>query len=85
MYEDEWLLAVSKPAGLRMHSQGKFITENLIYYLRYQHKPPFPAVDPVNRLDTYTSGVVVLAKEKEALRQLSHAFAAGEVEKRIWQ
>ncbi len=81
LYEDEWLLAVSKPAGLRMHSQGKFITENLIYYLRYQHEPPFPAVDLVNRLDTYTSGVVVLAKEKEALRQLSHAFAAGEVEK----
>ncbi len=81
VYEDEWLLGVSKPAGLRMHSQGKFITENLIYYLRYQHKPPFPKVDLVNRLDIHTSGVVVLAKDKQVLRQLSDDFAAGRVEK----
>ncbi|MFO7681304.1 MAG: RluA family pseudouridine synthase [Chloroflexota bacterium] len=81
LYEDDWLLGVAKPAGLRMHSQGKFVTENLIYYLRYQHEPPYLEADLVNRLDTYTSGVVVLAKDKETLRQLSASFAAGQVEK----
>lgn len=81
LYQDEWLLGVSKPAGLRMHSQGKFVTENLIYYLRYQHQPPFPEANLVNRLDTYTSGVVVLAIDKDVLRQLSGDFATGQVEK----
>ncbi|MBE2225158.1 MAG: RluA family pseudouridine synthase, partial [Anaerolineae bacterium] len=82
VYEDDWLLGVSKPAGLRMHSQGKFVTENLIYYLRYQHEPLYPDVDLVNRLDTYTSGVVVLAKDKSVLRQLSADFGAGQVIKK---
>ena len=81
VHQDEWLLGVSKPAGLRMHSQGKFVTENLIYYLRYQHEPPFPEANLVNRLDTYTSGVVVLATDKDVLRQLSGNFATGQVEK----
>ncbi|PIE80486.1 MAG: hypothetical protein CSA11_07750 [Chloroflexi bacterium] len=81
VYEDKWLLGVNKPAGLRVHSQGKFIAENLIYYLRYQHQPPFPDVNLVNRLDIHTSGVVVLAKDKQVLRQLSADFAAGQVTK----
>jgi 23S rRNA pseudouridine1911/1915/1917 synthase len=81
VYEDEWLLGVNKPPGFRVHSQGKFVTENLIYYLRYQHNPAFPEADLVNRLDANTSGVVVLAKDKETLRQMSDYFKTGQVEK----
>ena len=81
LYEDAWLLGVDKPAGLRVHSQGKFVTANLIYQLRYVHQPPYPEAHLVNRLDAQTSGVVVLARETAVLRAMSQLFATGEVEK----
>jgi len=84
VYEDEWLLGVNKPPNFRVHSKGRFVTENLIYYLRYQHDPAFPEADLVNRLDANTSGVVVLARDKETLRQMSDYFRTGQVEKTYW-
>jgi 23S rRNA pseudouridine1911/1915/1917 synthase len=81
IYEDEWLLGVDKPAGLRVHSRGKFVTANLIYHLRYEHQPPYPEAHLVNRLDAQTSGVVVLARETAVLQAMSALFAQGEVEK----
>ena len=81
VYEDEWLLGVNKPPNFRVHSKGRFVTENLIYYLRYQHVPAFPEADLVNRLDANTSGVVVLARDKETLRQMSDYFRTGQVAK----
>lgn len=81
VFEDEWLLGVNKPAGLRVHSSGRFATANLTYHLRHQHSPPFPEVNPVNRLDSDTSGLVLLARTPEVLRQLMGQFAKGSVEK----
>lgn len=81
IYEDAWLLGVNKPPGLRVHSRGKFVTANLVYYLRQQHQPPYPEVNLVNRLDADTSGVVVLARQREALPLLSRQFATGLVAK----
>jgi RluA family pseudouridine synthase len=82
VYEDEWLLAVDKPPGLRVHSGGKFVHANLIYHLRHLRQPPYPAVDLVNRLDADTSGLVLLAKEKAVLNALMAQFRAGTVVKR---
>ena len=82
VFQDEWLLGVDKPAGLRVHSGGRFATANLTYHLRHQHSPPFPEVNPVNRLDSDTSGLVLLARTPEVLRQLMGQFAEGSVEKR---
>lgn len=81
VYEDEWLVGVDKPAGLRVHGNGRFTQANLIYHLRHQHQPPFPTADLVNRLDAQTSGVVVVAKDKETLRLLHEQFATQAVEK----
>lgn len=81
LYEDDWLLAVNKPPGLRVHSQGRFVTANLIYHLRRQHQPPYPEAHLVNRLDADTSGVVVLARDKATLAALARQFERGEVTK----
>jgi len=81
LYEDDWLLAVNKPAGLRVHSQGRFVTANLIYHLRHQHQPPYPEAHLAHRLDADTSGVVVLARDKETLAALARQFERGEVGK----
>jgi 23S rRNA pseudouridine1911/1915/1917 synthase len=82
VYEDEWLLGINKPAGLRVHSGGKFVNANLIYHLRHVHEPPYPEANLVNRLDADTSGLVLLARDKTVLTQLMRQFADGSVDKR---
>ena len=81
LYEDEWLLAVNKPGNLLVHAKGRYVRENLIYQLRTYHDPPLPHVNLINRLDKETSGVILLAKDKEMLREMSRQFAVGEVTK----
>ncbi len=81
VYEDNWLLAVNKPAGLRVHSGGKFVNANLMYHLRHVHQPPYPETNLVNRLDADTSGLVLLARDKRVLSQLMQQFADGSVVK----
>lgn len=82
VYEDDWLLAIDKPPGLRVHSGGKFAHANLVYHLRHVRQPAYPSVDLVNRLDADTSGLVLLAKEKAVLTALMEQFQAGTVAKR---
>lgn len=82
VYEDEWLLAINKPPGLRVHSGGKFVKANLVYHLRHLRQPAYPSVDLVNRLDANTSGLVLLAKEKTVLSALVQQFKEGTVAKR---
>lgn len=81
VYEDNWLLAVNKPAGLRVHSGGKFVNANLIYHLRHVRQPSYPEADLVNRLDADTSGLVLLARDKTVLSQVMQQFADGLVVK----
>jgi len=81
LYEDDWLLGINKPGNLLVHAKGRYVRENLIYQLRTYHNPPLPDVNLINRLDKETSGVILLAKDKETLRQMSRQFAVGKVTK----
>ncbi len=81
LYEDDWLLGINKPGNLLVHAKGRFVRENLIYQLRTYHNPPLPHVNLINRLDKETSGVILLAKDKKTLRQMSRQFAVGDVTK----
>jgi RluA family pseudouridine synthase len=81
VYEDEWLLGINKPPNLRVHGQGKWTTANLIYHLRNEHIPAYPQAELVNRLDADTSGIVLMALDKETLRQMSRLFQDHQVTK----
>lgn len=81
IYEDEWLLAVNKPANLRVHDKRRYAQANLIYHLRHQHQPPYPNLTLVNRLDKNTSGIVLAAKDKATARQLQEQFRERQVKK----
>lgn len=64
LYEDEYLLAVDKPAGMLIHpshSQNQGTLANLVlgYYLRTAQSS---AYHPVTRLDRDTFGIVLLCK-----------------------
>lgn len=64
LYEDEWLLAVEKPAGMLIHpsrSRNEDTLANFVlgYYGRTGQKSAF---HPVTRLDRDTFGIVLLTK-----------------------
>lgn len=79
LFEDEHYLAVAKSGNIPVHACGVYIVHTLIGRLRAD----FGAhVNLVHRLDRETSGVVVLAKHRDANRLLARMFERGEVEKR---
>ena len=81
VHEDDWLLGINKPGNLLVHHRGKSFKSNLIYHLRYLHDPPFEKAGIVNRLDRETSGVVIVARNREALVTMNRAMAGRKVVK----
>lgn len=78
LYEDEHILAVSKSGNIPCHACGVYITHTLIARIKQDFGE---SLNLGHRLDRETSGVIVLAKHKEANRSLAGMFARGEVEK----
>lgn len=80
LYEDEDLLGVDKPAGLPVHPTARYHKNTLTALLRerFGDTPPILA----HRIDSETSGVLLLAKTKSAERRLKLKFAKREVRKR---
>lgn len=84
LYEDEWLIAVDKPAGMLMHPSSCRITDTLANYLLgyYARTEQHCAVHPVSRLDRDTFGVVLLAKNSHVHAKMHAMQKAHEIEKR---
>ena len=63
IYEDEYLLAVNKPAGIVVHPSANHLSGTLAngvkYYLNNNKK-----IRAINRLDRDTSGIVLFAKNE---------------------
>lgn len=64
LYEDQWLLAVDKPAGLLVHPSRARNTGTLANFVAgyYQKTGQHCAFHPLTRLDRDTFGIVLLAK-----------------------
>lgn len=75
---DDWV-AFNKPAGLVVHrSRGANDRHTLVSLARESHGPDLA---PIHRLDRPTSGVILMAKSRDAARELSQAFAERQVRK----
>ena len=87
LYEDEWLLAVDKPAGMLIHpsrakNEGTLANFVMGYYRRRGQKSLF---HPLTRLDRDTFGLVLLAKnaythsllQQTAVEKIYHALTYG--------
>ncbi len=75
---DHWVV-IDKPSGMVVHrARGANDRHNLVSLMRAELGPD---VYPVNRLDRQTSGVIVMARSKDAARELSKAFAERTVNK----
>lgn len=79
LYEDRLLLVIDKPSGVAVHG-GSGISHGVVELLRHA-RPDLRDLSLVHRLDRETSGCLVLAKRRSALRELHAKFRAGLVEK----
>lgn len=80
IYEDGRVLVLDKPAGMAVHG-GSGINLGCIEALRVL-RPRQPAMDLVHRLDRGTSGCLLVAKRRSALRTLHGVLREGGMEKR---
>lgn len=79
-YEDDLLLIVNKPAGVAVHG-GSGLSHGVIEILRAS-RPDAPFLELAHRLDRETSGCLMLAKKRSALRRLQELQREGKIEKR---
>ena len=80
LYEDARLLVLDKPAGIAVHG-GSGLSGGVIEALR-RLRPDLPALELAHRLDRDTSGCLLLAKDRDCLRQLNAALRDRRVDKR---
>jgi 23S rRNA pseudouridine1911/1915/1917 synthase len=91
LFEDEWILAVDKPAGIASHPMGRIQSGTAIQFARERDAAEIAAhlargdagfyPRLVNRLDVFTSGVVLVARTRHALRAMHELVAARRIEK----
>ena len=80
LYEDAWLLAINKPAGLVVHPTYKHSSGTLLNAVLWRLGPGArPGI--VNRLDRQTSGVMLVARTPEVHAALQRESARGRVRK----
>ncbi|HEX5049751.1 MAG TPA: RluA family pseudouridine synthase [Gammaproteobacteria bacterium] len=80
VFEDARLLVLDKPAGLAVHG-GSGVSLGCIEALRAL-RPELPDLELAHRLDRATSGCLLVAKRRSALRVLHALLREGKVSKR---
>jgi 23S rRNA pseudouridine1911/1915/1917 synthase len=86
VYEDEWLLVVDKPAGMIAHPAGEYPTGSLANAIQHRLDQKVglkgiarPGI--VHRIDRQTSGLMAIALNYTAHRNLAATFEASRVAK----
>lgn len=79
LFEDAALIVLNKPAGYPVHG-GSGVNSGIIEGLR-QIRPEAPFLELVHRLDKDTSGCLIIAKKRSALRKLHEIFREDQVHK----
>jgi 23S rRNA pseudouridine955/2504/2580 synthase len=79
LFEDEFFLALNKPAGVAVHG-GSGVSFGVIEQLRMA-RPHAQYLELVHRLDRETSGILLVAKRRSALKNLQDQFRERETGK----
>ncbi|GAB6188750.1 RluA family pseudouridine synthase [Marinitoga arctica] len=81
IFEDKDIIAINKPAGISVHpgrnEEKVTIIEGLLFYANGSFEPHL-----VHRLDKHTSGVLVIAKNKQVARELTDIIKGREIIKK---
>ena len=71
LYEDEDVLALSKPSGLPVLPGGFFLENTLLHLVRRRYGE---SCSPLHRLGRGTSGAILFTRNREAARSLARAM-----------
>lgn len=82
LYEDENLLIINKPCGMSVHI-GNTVRMGVIEALRHMY-PKLVHLELAHRLDSETSGCLILAKKRRVLRELHELLRSGKINKVYW-
>jgi len=86
LLEDGWLMVVDKPAGLLSQpaesDPRELALDQLLLMGLALREGRRPYIRLVHRIDRLTSGAVLFARNPQALRPLTRAWADGEVDRR---
>ena len=74
IYEDDFFLVVDKPSPLPVHPVASYKQKNLLTILKNDLGDAGAGLRIVNRLDSETSGLVLVAKSAEAAGKLGRLF-----------
>jgi len=84
IFEDEFFIAIDKPAGLAVHG-GSGVKLGVIEALRQVRQPEAGRelfLELVHRLDRETSGLMLLAKRRSSLTEFHRQLREGQMRKR---
>ncbi len=95
LYEDDDIVAVNKPAGLVVHSDGKTTEPSLVDWILQKYPEAKEVGEPsrtpegetiyrpgiVHRLDRETSGVMLVAKTQKGFENLKKQFQDHQIKK----
>lgn len=79
LYEDNVLLIMNKPSGIPVHG-GTGVSMGVVEALRNLYST-VPHLELAHRLDLETSGCLILAKKRSALRELHALLREGKIHK----
>src|SRR3990167_190992 len=79
LYEDNYLLILNKPSGVPVHG-GSQVKIGVIEALRCMY-PKLPHLELAHRLDSDTSGCLILAKKRSILKELHELLRLGKMRK----
>lgn len=82
LYEDENLIIINKPANMSVHA-GSTVRVGVVEALKHLY-PQYPQLELAHRLDSETSGCLILAKKKRILRELHALLRDGQITKIYW-
>ena len=79
LYEDDYLIAINKPAGIVVHPSAyhpeNTIANGLVWY--YRQTGQRARIHPISRLDRDTTGIILFAKDSHTVHQLFTAHHSG--------
>ena len=87
LYQDEYLLAVNKPAGIIVHADGTHepsltdVVCEKLSALESSNEIDISQVQALNRLDRETTGIVLFSLKKETQPQFDQLIASKELSK----
>ena len=82
LFEDDNFLIINKPSGMSVHA-GSTVRVGVVEALRHLY-PKLVNLELAHRLDSETSGCLILAKRKKILREVHNLLREGQVVKIYW-